>query len=166
MKILLTNKQINKRIKELAQIISNDLFGQENIIVAPVLKGGMLFGAHLFPHLGFPCKLEYFHTSRYQDKQEGSELIFIHEPMCDLKDTTVVLIDDIYDEGITLDKLEEYCYEQGAKKVVSVVLLTKNKTNKNPKYVGFEIPDYFVYGFGLDEAGFNRNLTFIAYNED
>lgn len=164
MKILLTNEELIRRIKELGIIISNDLFGQQDILVAPVLKGGLVFAGHLIPHLDFPFTLDHFHTSRYQNEEVGGELLFLHTPMIDLESKTVILIDDIYDAGITLDKIEEYCIKQGAKKVIKVVLLNKEKTSNQPKYVGFNIEDHYVYGFGLDRAGYDRNLPFIAYN--
>jgi hypoxanthine phosphoribosyltransferase len=166
MKLLITNEELTKRIKELGNVISNDFFGQQDIIVAPVLNGGLVFAGHLIPHLNFPLKFDYFHTSRYKDDEEGTELLFIHNPTIDLDGKIILLVDDIYDSGITLDTIESYCYEQGAKLVIKIVLLNKQKAIETPpKYVGFNIPDHFVYGFGLDRKGFYRNLDSIYYDE-
>lgn len=165
MKILLKKNEIEFRLRQLGDQISNDFFGQQDVIVAPVLKGGMMFAAFLMPHFEFPFQLDYVHASRYGFEQHGSDLNITYLPK-DIKDKTFILIDDIYDEGITLDAIEKLLLYHGAKKVVKVVLLDKNKTEKKPKYVGFTIDDYFVYGFGMDLNGLCRNLPYIAYNED
>lgn len=165
MKVLITKEQLDFRIKTLGQTITNDLFGQQDIIVAPILKGGMIFASHLIPYIEVPLQVEYFHTSRYHG-EEAKELKFHYKPNIDYNGKTIILIDDIFDEGITLNEIEDYCLAQGAKKVLKVVLLDKEKCDiRPPKYVGFKIPNYFVYGFGLDVDGFQRNCQFIAYNE-
>ncbi len=166
MKILITNEQIQEKIKELGEHITNIMVDKHDIIVAPILKGGLVFGSHLIPYLNFQFELDYFHTSRYKNNTYGSNLEIIYEPK-NLKGKTLILLDDIYDEGTTLDTLEARSKIRGASKVVKVVLLNKEKNKSNPPiFSGFKIPDYFVYGFGLDKNGFFRNLPYIAYDED
>lgn len=165
MKILIKKNEIEFRLKQLGEHISNDFFGQQDVIVAPILKGGMMFACHLMPYFEFIFQVDYIHASRYGFEQHGSDLNITYLPK-NIKNKTFILIDDIYDEGITLDSIEKLLLYHGAKKVVKVVLLDKNKTKKKPKYIGFSIDDHFVYGFGMDKEGLCRNLPYIAYDEE
>lgn len=142
-----------------------DLPPGESVILFSVLQGGLVTTGHLLPKCNFLIELDYVHATRYRNQTLGSELEWLRHPVNSLKDKTVILVDDIFDEGITLAAIRQYCNEQRAKEVVSVVLLDKQHKRKaadfEPDYVALRIPDKYVFGFGLDYRGHYRNAPGI-----
>ncbi len=128
-----------------------------------VMKGGLMFTAELMKHLQTPLELDYVHVDRYRNTTRGDNLHWHKKPHTDLSNRLVVLIDDIFDEGYTLQELISYCKAEGAGKVLSVVLLKKilekRHINIEPDFVGLEIEDRYVFGWGMDYKGFWRNLS-------
>ena len=98
-----------------------------NPLVLPMMNGGLFFAGQLLPLLDFPLQCDYIHVTRYHETTSGSDLYWARTPSQPLAGRTVVLLDDILDEGITLESVTAYCDEQGAKKVVSAVLTRKER---------------------------------------
>ncbi len=131
-----------------------------------VMNGALIFAGQLLTKLVFPLEVEYVHATRYGSDTEGGSLDWIVRPARDLEGRTVVLIDDILDEGVTLASIAEYCKEAGASEVLMAVLIDKLHDRKmNPglkaDFTGIETVDRFLFGYGLDYRGFWRNAPGI-----
>lgn len=147
----------------LAEKITTDLKDQ-NPVVLCVMTGGIIPTGHLLTRLTFPLQLDYIHASRYQGETSGGKLDWIKEPTFPLQDRDVLIVDDIFDEGITMQEIVNYCKEQGAKHVYSAVMVNKvhdRKIQYCPDYIGIDIEDRYLFGFGMDYKNYLRNLYAI-----
>lgn len=161
--LLYSMENIDRAMDKLAQDLVRD-YADKNPLMLCVMNGAVMTAGHLLPRLTFKMELDYIHASRYGDKTVGGELRWQAEPVTELKDRHVVLIEDIYDEGITVSALREYCLKAGALSVSCVALLDKERLPKRqplPEYVGLTVPDRYVFGFGMDVEGYWRNLPAI-----
>ena len=139
-------------------------FAETRPLVMTVMGGGLVFAGQLIPQLQFPLTLDYVHVSRYNNQTEGHELVWTVLPKDNIKGRTVLVLDDILDEGITLAAIKEKCLALGAKKVVVVVLVEKTLTHQKPitaDFVGLPVPNVYVFGCGMDIHGWWRNLPAI-----
>lgn len=161
---LFTRAEIIAGIEKMGAEITADL-KDENPIVLGVMNGGLVFLGHLLPTLAMPLQLDYLHATRYGNEETGRVLTWHAKPKLELNGRTVLLVDDIFDEGVTLEKVVNYCLEAGAKAVKVAVLLDKKHERKKtalvPDYMLQEVPDRFVFGFGLDAKGYWRNAPGI-----
>lgn len=154
---------INQALDEMAEALSRDYQEQAPVVLC-VMNGAVMTTGHLLPRLLFPLELDYIHASRYGDKTVGGELVWQSEPRVDLNRRHVLLVEDIYDQGQTLAALRAYCHEAGAASVRCACLLDKirqDKVGTIPEYLGLTVPDRYVFGFGMDMAGYWRNLPAI-----
>ncbi len=145
--------------KEITQALENT-----SPIVICVMGGGIVFAGQLLTQLKFPLELDYVHASRYQNETVGTTLNWKALPKLDLSGRTLLLVDDILDEGITLQAIKEKCLALGAKQVLSAVLVEKKLDHSKPiaaDFVGLEVPDHYVFGCGMDIYGWWRNLPEI-----
>ena len=164
-KILLTETQIQQRVKELAEIFNADYRGEVLDLIC-ILKGAVFFVADLMRHLEIPVRLHFLQVSSYGIGTESSGTVNLHfSSLTDLQNRHVVLVEDILDTGITLDYLLKHLREKNPRSLKACVLLDKPEKRKldiEPDYTGFQIPDNFVIGYGLDYREFGRNLRYIA----
>jgi len=133
-------------------------------IVMCVMGGGIVFAGQLLTQLNFPLEVDYVHASRYENNTVGKTLTWQALPKLSLMNRTVLLVDDILDEGITLLAIKDKCLELGAKKVLSAVLVEKKLSHIKPivaDFVGLEVPNAYVFGYGMDAYGWWRNLPAI-----
>jgi hypoxanthine phosphoribosyltransferase len=133
-------------------------------VVICVMGGGVVFAGQLLTQLNFPLELDYVHASRYQNKTIGLTLNWQALPKLDLSGRTVLIVDDILDEGITLLAIQEKCLALGAKQVLSAVLVEKTLGHTKPiraDFVGLMVPNRYVFGYGMDAYGWWRNLSSI-----
>ena len=133
-------------------------------VVICVMGGGVVFAGQLLTQLNFPLELDYVHASRYQNKTVGLTLNWQALPKLDLSGRTVLIVDDILDEGITLLAIQKKCLALGAKQVLSAVLVEKTLGHTKPiraDFVGLEVPNRYVFGYGMDAYGWWRNLSSI-----
>lgn len=141
------------------------LLGDESALFMTVMNGGMIFAGQLAPMLQAPVQLDYLHASRYRGETSGGELNWLALPHVELRDRTVLLVDDILDEGYTLQAIREYCIDQGARRVLIAVLCEKKHGRVVPglvaDFVGLEVPDRYVFGYGMDYHELGRNLPAI-----
>jgi len=129
-----------------------------------VMGGAVIFAGKLLPRLGFPLEFDYLHASRYRDGTRGGEIEWSALPRKNLRDRTVLLLDDILDEGHTLAAARTRLLELGAAEVKIAVLADKRLDRPKPiaaDFVGLHLPDRYVFGMGMDAYGLWRNLPAI-----
>lgn len=134
-------------------------------VVLVVMNGGVTFADRLLNRWRFPLQLDYIHFTRYDGATEGGENKHIASPRTPLQNRHVVIVDDIFDEGLTLATIKDWVLEQGAQSVASVVLTEKDhdrqKTAYRADYVALKVPDRYVFGYGMDYKGWLRNARGI-----
>lgn len=140
--------------------------GNSSPILLCVLIGGIIPLGNLLTRLDFPLEVDYIHVSRYGNKMQGGELKWEAKPVGSLEGRTVVIVDDILDEGLTLAAIIEYCKLHGAKEVLTAVLIDKNRTRseqglKDADFIGLKIENCFIFGYGLDYKNYLRNVPGI-----
>lgn len=158
-----SSEVIAAAISRLGEEISSTL-KHENPIVLCVVSGGIVFTGQLLTQFDFPLELDYIHASRYQNATVGRSLSWVALPKLDLRNRSILLVDDILDEGVTLRAIQEKCFELGAAKVFCAVLVEKRIDRVKPisaDFVGLEVPDRYVFGYGMDAYGWWRNLPAI-----
>jgi hypoxanthine phosphoribosyltransferase len=163
-RILITDAQIARRVKTLAREIELDFRGREMVVVS-LLSGTVMFLADLIRHLNLPLRLDFMGVSSYGAGTESGDLVFTKELRLDVRGRDVLLVDDILDTGKTMRRVLEKLRPLGPRRIKTCVLLDKpaRRIEKvKADYVGFEIPDYFVIGYGLDFAERYRNLPFVG----
>ena len=169
--ILFKNNQILSAISTLAKSCNENFYEVEKkVTVLPVMKGAIPFAGHLIPKLNFELIIEYIHATRYLQNKGTANLQYIYEPPVEtIINKDILLLDDILDEGITLLNLKSKLIDVGANSVMTAVLFNKNLQKRKPleaDFVGLEVPNKYVFGFGLDFKGRGRNLPHLyAYNE-
>jgi len=155
--------EIDQVLVRLADELTQDYAG-ENPVVLCVMNGSVMTTGHLLPKLNFPLELDYIHATRYGEKTVGGDIVWQSEPMSNLTGRSVILIEDIYDQGVTLMALRDYCEAAGASSVSCLTLVEKlhdKKVGKKPEYIGMTVPDRYVFGFGMDYKGYWRNAPGI-----
>lgn len=163
-KILITDEQLARRVKTLAREIERDFRGRELVVVS-LLNGTVLFLADLIRHLNLPLRLDFIGVSSYGAGTESGDLVFTKELRLDVRGRDVLLVDDILDTGKTLSRVLPKLAALRPRRLKTCVLLDKpaRRVEKiRADYVGFEIPDLFVIGYGLDFAERYRNLPFVG----
>lgn len=157
---LYTGEDVTASIALLAEGLNRDFAGV-NPLVLCVMNGGLVFSGQLLPRLSFPLQLDYLHATRYRGAQNGAEVQWLSEPSASLQGRTVVILDDILDEGFTLLEVRRYCYERGALAVKIAVMIEKghdrNVTGLTADYVGLRVEDRYIFGMGMDYKGYWRN---------
>ena len=163
-RILITDRQIARRIREMSRDIERDFAGREMVIVA-LLNGTVMFLADLIRHLSLPLRLDFIGVSSYGLGTESGALVFTKELRLDVKGREVLVVDDILDTGKTLHHVLGKLEALKPERIRTCVLLNKTARRAvvvQADYVGFEIPDLFVVGYGLDFAERYRNLPFVG----
>jgi hypoxanthine phosphoribosyltransferase len=155
--------EIQAALDRMAGEISARLAGR-NPLVVTVLNGGLVFAGQLLPKLPFALEISYVHVRRYGRDTKGGELVWIAGPQEPVAGRTVLLLDDILDEGQTLLAIRARFFELGAAEVLLAAFALKIRSQP-PKvradFVGIRVPDRFVFGFGMDVGGSWRNLPSI-----
>ena len=158
---LFDEHQIAQGIARIATEIRNDYAGPRPVYLT-VMHGGMLFASQLALQVGIDLEFDYLHATRYRGALTGSGLAWLHRPATPLEGRRVLIADDILDEGHTLKAVRHWCEDQGALDVRVAVLCVKNHDRRvegiEADYVALEVPDRYVYGFGMDFHEQGRNL--------
>ena len=161
---LYSEAEVETALDKMALAISEQLSEKDPILLC-VMNGGLITTGKLATRLNFPLQLDYLHASRYRGETSGSELHWEKRPSLDLKGRVVLVIDDIFDEGATLDAIVSYCSNEGAAEIFTAVLTDKQHDRKltmlQADFVGLKIPDEYVFGYGLDYKGYLRNAAGI-----
>lgn len=156
-------QQVQAAISRLGQEVTQVLRDEKPVVIC-VMGGGVVFAGQLLTELNFPLEFDYVHASRYQNTTVGKTLHWQSMPKLNLSNRTVLLIDDILDEGITLKEIQNKCLELGASKVYCAVLVEKTLNHDKPikaDFIGLQVPDRYVFGCGMDAYGWWRNLAAI-----
>jgi hypoxanthine phosphoribosyltransferase len=155
---------IDSAINRLAQRLTERLIDPAPVVLS-VMQGGLMFTGKIMTLLPLASEFDYIHATRYGDSTTGKALQWLAYPKKKLANRTVLILDDILDEGHTLAAIETYCREQGAKEVISAVLLQKKherlKAGMHCDFVALEVDDRYVFGCGMDYKGKLRHLNSI-----
>lgn len=156
--------EVENALDQMALEISDQLREKDPILLC-VMNGGLITTGKLATRLDFPLQIDYLHATRYRGETTGADLQWLKHPSLDLKGRVVLVIDDILDEGATLDAIVSYCSDNGAAEVFTAVLTDKQHDRKlttlRADFVGLKIPDEYVFGYGLDYKGYFRNAAGI-----
>lgn len=164
-RVLINDRQLARRVRQLSREIERDFQGRELVIVS-LLSGTVMFLADLIRHISLPLRLDFMGVSSYGAGTESGDLVFTKELRLDVRGRDVLLVDDILDTGKTLGRVLPKLRALQPRRLKTCVLLDKPSRRVEKKvradYVGFEIPDVFVVGYGLDFAERYRNLPFVG----
>ena len=160
-----TREELEAELDRMAAEIHTELSDQNPVLLC-VMIGGLVLTGNLLHRLDFPLELDYIHATRYQGKESGGNIHWKAEPGTVLTGRTVLILDDILDQGVTLAAIIDYCHKQGAKRVLTGVLLDKTECRldhglKTADFTGLSIPNHFVFGYGLDYKEYLRNAPGI-----
>jgi hypoxanthine phosphoribosyltransferase len=136
----------------------------EAAIFLTVMQGAMIFAGQLATSIAAPLDFDYVHATRYRGATSGGELVWIKKPAVSFAGRTVLLVDDILDEGHTLKAIRDYCLGEGAQRVLIAVLCEKTHgrgAGLRADFCGVEVPDRYVFGYGMDYHEQGRNLPAI-----
>ncbi|AIE87979.1 hypoxanthine phosphoribosyltransferase [Fimbriimonas ginsengisoli] len=165
LEVLLSQEQLKGKIAELARAIEADYKGETVLLVA-VLKGSVHFLSDLARELQLEAQLDFMQTSSYGTGKSSTGVVQIRKDLdINIENLNVIIVEDIVDTGITLSHLRELLSTRKPKSLRVVALLSKPESRKvhpSVEYIGFEIPNEFVVGYGLDYAERFRNLPYIA----
>ena len=154
---------LDAAISRLASEIDRTLAGSRAVLLT-IMQGGLPFAGQLATRIAAPLLFDYVHATRYRGETSGGELIWLHRPRVSLAGETVLLVDDILDEGHTLSEVRQWCRDQGAARVLIAVLCRKphgRGIDITADFVGVEVPDRYVFGYGMDYHEQGRNLPAI-----
>lgn len=161
---LINEEQIKNRIKEMAKEIATRL--DDDAVVIGLLQGAFIFMADMMRALACEDKFpstDFLWLSSYGDERESGRLNIIADLQRSVQNKQVLLIDDVYDTGKTIIFAKEYLKAKGAKEVISCLFARKPKSKDlpSPDFIGFDLPDYYLIGYGLDDAGYGRGIPQI-----
>ncbi|MBC8591247.1 hypoxanthine phosphoribosyltransferase [Wansuia hejianensis] len=163
--VLISEEEISKRVKELGQDITRD-YKDKNLMLIGILKGAVIFMAELCKNIDLPMLMDFMAVSSYgQSSISTGEVKIIKDLDFSVEGKDILIVEDIIDTGLTLNYLIDNLRKRGANSVKIVTLLDKvdRRNVKVPiDYLGFEVPDEFIVGYGLDYAEGYRNLPYIA----
>ena len=163
--ILLTEEEIRRRVHEMGAEITRDYAGKEPIFVG-VLKGCFVFMADLLRQVELPCSMDFMAVSSYGNATSTTGAVKINKDLSkDIQGQDVIIVEDILDSGVTLGYLSKYLMNRKPASITIATLLDKpsrRRADVQAKYVGFQVPDAFVVGYGLDYAEKYRNLPYIG----
>jgi hypoxanthine phosphoribosyltransferase len=163
--ILVQADDLQRRVRELAAEVSRDYDGKDLLLIC-VLKGAVFFLSDLMRHVNVPCEVDFMAVASYGDQTESSGVVRILKDLdIPIEGRHVLIVEDIVDSGLTLQYLMRNLKARNPASIEVCALLTKpsrRKADVPAKYIGFEIPDRFVIGYGLDHAERHRNLPYVA----
>jgi hypoxanthine phosphoribosyltransferase len=160
---LLAPDAVEQAVARVAGEITATL-GEEQPLLLAVMRGGVVFAGHLLPLLQFPLDFDYVDATRYGEATRGGKLDWRVDVPAAVRDRTVLVVDDILDEGHTLAAVRRRLLEAGARRVLLAVFADKQLPRPKPvaaDFIGVQVPDRYVFGFGMDVRGLWRNLPAV-----
>ncbi|HIX14033.1 MAG TPA: hypoxanthine phosphoribosyltransferase [Candidatus Anaerofilum faecale] len=165
LKVLLSEEEIKNKVQELGRVITEEYRGK-NLLLVTVLKGAVVFLADLMRAIDTPAEIDFMVVSSYGSGVKSSGVVKIVKDLdVPLKDRHILIVEDILDSGLTLSYIKGILQDRGPASIRIVTLLDKparRKADIKADYVGFEVPDDFVIGYGLDYDEKYRNLPYIG----
>lgn len=162
---LYTKAEVEIALDRMAIEISQQLADKNPLFVCLVV-GGIVPLGNLLVRLDFPLEVDYIHATRYRGTTQGGQVQWIAAPKRSMKNRSIIIVDDILDGGLTLTKTIDYCYQQGAKKVYTAVLVDKHHTREpggllKADFTGLIVENVYVFGYGMDYKEYLRNAPGI-----
>ena len=166
LKILVSEEQIQARIKEMGEEISREYAGKDPVVLG-VLKGVVVFYADMIRHITVPCQMDFMCLSSYKGTQSTGNMIVKQDMSVDVSGRHVLILEDIYDTGGSLNNTYNHLMSKNPASVKICTLLDKPERRYphitlQPDWVGFTIPNEFVVGYGLDFNEHYRNLPYVG----
>lgn len=161
--LLVSEEEAGRAVRRVAGEIAAALRGTHPLVLS-VMGGAVIFTGQLLPLLDFPLEFDYLHVTRYGDTTTGGELSWIVAPRAAIAGRSVLVVDDVLDEGITLAAVKRRLLEQGAQDCRIAVFADKDLGREKPvraDFVGVRLPNRYVFGFGMDVKGAWRNLPAV-----
>lgn len=160
---LYSREEVEAALDRMAAAITADT-ADSNPILLCVMTGALIPLGLLLPRLQFLLRLDYLHASRYRERTFGTDIEWKKHHELSLQGETVVVVDDILDEGLTLEAIVRYCRHAGAARVLTAVLVEKERPRDiqlQVDYLGLKAPNRYLFGYGMDYKGFWRNADGI-----
>ena len=161
--LLFSEQEVEDALDKMAAQI-NGLLAELNPLVLCVMNGGIVVAGKLITRLTFPLTIDAINASRYHNQTAGGSIKWVLKPSTPLKDRTILIIDDILDEGITLAAIRDYLLEQGVIAIYIAVLMDKNLGHNKPvaaDFIGLNVENRYLFGYGMDYKGYLRNAPGI-----
>ena len=161
--LVCSEQEVGRAVERVAAEVTA-MLADANPLVLSVMGGAVVFTGRLLPLLHFPLELDYLHVTRYDGRTRGSEVRWKAGPRTDIRGRTLLVVDDILDEGDTLAAVRERLLADGAAAFFSAVFADKDIGRAKPiraDFVGVRVPDRYVFGFGMDINEYWRNLPAI-----
>ncbi|KTD47976.1 hypoxanthine-guanine phosphoribosyltransferase [Legionella quinlivanii] len=163
--LLFSTQEVEAALDKMAASI-NEVLQDKNPVILCVMIGGLVPMGNLLPRLNFPLEVDYVHATRYNGEIRGGELIWKVKPSVNLEGRTVLVVDDILDGGVTLAAIIDTVAEMGAEAVYSAVLVDKYRKRvpnglQKADFVGLEVEDHYIFGYGMDYNEYLRNAPGI-----
>ena len=161
--VIYSEIEIKTVIKNIADQV-NQTIKTEDLYVLCVMNGALIFAGQLLPRLEKNIQYSYIHATRYAASLTGGPIHWLVKPPIDIEGKTVLILDDILDEGITLREIATTCLAMKAKAIYTAVLFDKEiakEKSYSPNFIGLKVPNRFVFGYGLDCKGLGRNLPHL-----
>ena len=163
-RVLASRDEVQAAVARMASDI-NACYEDRSILLLIVMTGALMPAAWLAARLTMPLRMDFIHATRYDGATAGGELTFRVPPRLDLEGQEVLIVEDIYDVGLTLQSIVRYCEEAGANSVRSAVLVRKihdrETTGEQPDFIGMDIDDHYIFGCGMDAYEHWRHLDEI-----
>jgi hypoxanthine phosphoribosyltransferase len=163
-RVFIPEEEIQKRVQELASEINRDYDGRTPIFIG-VLNGSFIFFSDLIRRINIDCEIDFFKLSSYGDaKISSGNVKLLKDLNCQVTDRDIIIVEDIIDSGLSMDFIKKLIAKQNPRSFAVVTLLYKSdcvKIDFKVDYIGFQIPNHFVIGYGLDYAQKARNLRSI-----
>jgi len=164
-RVLISEEELQKKVLELAEKITKD-YKDKNLLIITVLKGSFVFAADLFRHIKIPAAIDFMAVSSYGSSSKSSGIVKILKDLDqDIQGRDVLIVEDILDSGKTLNYLSGLLLDRGINSLRICTILNKPSRREAPidaDYIGFDIPDEFVVGYGLDYNEKYRNLPYVG----
>ena len=165
-KVLISEEQIQERIRQLGEILSKD-YADKNPIIVGVLKGVVVFYADMVRQIKVPCQMDFMWISSYEGTESTGSMIVKRDVSADIKGRHVLILEDIFDTGHSLDFTYKHLMAKQPASLKICTLLDKPSRRKpeitlQADYVGFTVPNLFVVGYGLDFNEYYRNLPYVG----
>ena len=161
--VIYSEIEIKTVIKNIADQV-NQTIKTDELYVLCVMNGALIFAGQLLPRLEKNIQYSYIHATRYAASLTGGPIHWLVKPPIDIEGKTVLILDDILDEGITLREIAATCLAMKAKAIFTAVLFDKEIAKEKsylPNFIGLKVPNRFVFGYGLDCKGLGRNLPHL-----
>lgn len=162
--VLYSQQQLNKRMDEIGEKLT-EKYQNETPLVVPVMTGAIVFASDMLKRMNFKLNVEPVKAKSYVGAHSTGKVELVQDVKSDVKGRAVILMEDIIDTGHTLKFLKQLFLDRGAKSVEICAMLDKPETRQvdlHGDYIGFDAPDEFLVGYGLDYDGFYRNLPYIG----